>query len=41
MSRVYKTGITKNSGYDCMKKERHIVGEEMFMERNEHSFKKP
>ena len=41
MSRAYKTGITKNSGYDSMKKQMNVVAEEMCMERNEHTFKKP
>ncbi len=41
MSRAYKTGITKNAGFESAMKDINLNADQVFMERSEHSFKKP
>jgi hypothetical protein len=41
MSRAYKTGITKNTGFESAIKDINLNADQVSMERSEHSFKRP
>lgn len=41
ISRAYKTGITKNTGFESAMKDINLNAYQVCMERSEHSFKKP